>query len=35
MNPPPPDSAIAAMVLLTGIAIGIVVVADYLANLLR
>jgi hypothetical protein len=35
MNPTPPDSAIAAMVLLTTISIGIVVLADWLAQWIR
>jgi len=35
MNPTPPDNAIAAMVLLTAIAVGMVLVVDWLANLLR
>jgi hypothetical protein len=35
MTPTPPDNAIAAMVLLTAIAIGMVLVVDWLANLLR
>ena len=35
MTPTPPDNAIAAMVLLTAIAIGLVLAADWLANLIR
>jgi len=35
MNPEPPDNAVAAMALLTAIAIVLVLAADWLANLLR
>jgi hypothetical protein len=35
MNTPPPDNAIAAMILLTAIAIGLVVAADIFANWMR
>jgi hypothetical protein len=35
MIPTPPDNGIAAMALLTAIAIALVLVADWLANLLR
>jgi len=35
MTPTPPDNAIAAMVLLTAMAVGMVLVVDWLANLLR
>jgi hypothetical protein len=35
MNPPPPDNAIAAMLLLTAIAIGLVLIVETLANWLR
>ena len=35
MTPTPPDNAIAAMALLTVIAIGLVLAADFIASLLR
>jgi hypothetical protein len=35
MTPTPPDNAIAAMVLLTAIAIGLVLLADLVAGWLR
>jgi hypothetical protein len=35
MNTPPPDNAIAAMLLLTAIAIGLVLITETLANWLR
>jgi hypothetical protein len=35
MNPTPPDNAVAAMALLTAIAIVLVLTADWIANLLR
>jgi hypothetical protein len=35
MTPTPPDNAVAAMALLTAIAIALVLAADWLANLLR
>ena len=35
MNGTPPDNAIAAMALLTAIAIGLVLAADFIASLLR
>ena len=35
MNPPPPDNAIAAMVVLTALAIGLVLIVETLANWLR
>lgn len=35
MNPTPPDNAIGAMVLLTAIAIGLVLLAETLANWFR
>jgi len=35
MTPTPPDNAVAAMVLLTAIAIALVLAADWIANLLR
>jgi hypothetical protein len=35
MIPTPPDNAVAAMALLTAIAIALVLAADWIANLLR
>jgi hypothetical protein len=35
MTPTPPDNAIAAMLMLTAIAIALVLAADWIANLLR
>jgi hypothetical protein len=35
MTPTPPDNAVAAMALLTAIAVLLVLVADWIANLLR
>jgi hypothetical protein len=35
MTPTPPDNAIAAMALLTAIAVALVLAADWIANLLR
>jgi hypothetical protein len=35
MNPPPPDNAIAAMVVLTALAVGLVLIVETLANWLR
>ena len=35
MTPTPPDNAIAAMLMLTAIAVALVLAADWIANLLR
>jgi hypothetical protein len=35
MTPTPPDNSVAAMALLTAIAVALVLAADWLANLLR
>jgi hypothetical protein len=35
MTPTPPDNAVAAMALLTAIAIALVLVADWIANFIR
>jgi hypothetical protein len=35
MTPTPPDNAVAAMAVLTAIAVLLVLVADWIANLLR
>jgi len=35
MTPTPPDNAIGAMALLTALAVLLVLIADWLANLLR
>jgi hypothetical protein len=35
MNGTPPDNAIAAMVVMTALAIGLVVVVEWAANLMR
>jgi hypothetical protein len=35
MNGTPPDNAIGAMIVLTALAVGLVLIVDWLANLLR